>query len=123
MNQINQVFNPINSNNSSENAQNKNQKNIEPNYEEIVSGLSKLGLDESSKQKFSSIKKPEQNNYFQNPKMNNNNKNNQKEMGAFNYFFGSNMQGSDLSKQLGYNTNDEEKEEENEQKTQMILII
>ena len=110
----NQVFNPINENNSPENIQNKNQKNIEPNYEELVSGFSKLGLDESSKQKISSPKKPEQNNFFQNPMMNNN-KNNKKEMGAFNYFFGSNMQGSDLSKQLGYNDENEDNTDEKEE--------
>ena len=101
----NQVFNPINDNNSPENAQNMNQKSMEPNYEELVSGFSKLGLDESSKQKISSPKKPEQTNFFQNPMMNNNK--NKKEMGAFNYFFGSHMQGSDLSKQLGYNDDNE----------------
>ena len=114
LNQMNQDFNPNNKNNPLENSQNKTQNNMEPNYDELVSGLAKLGLDESSKLKIPSIKKQEQSNFFQNPMMN---KNNQKDM-AFNYFFGNNIQRSDLSKQLGFNPNikdlNEENNEENE---------
>ena len=119
INPIHQYYNPIINNQSS----NKNPKDIEPNYEELLNRFGKLELDESSKIKISSPKKPEQNNYFQNPMMNNN-KNNQKEMGAFNYFFGSGMQGGDLSKkigenpllgQLGYNLNNEQNIEDNKE--------
>ena len=119
INPIHQYYNPIINNQSS----NKNPKDIEPNYEELLNRFGKLELDESSKIKISSPKKPEQNNYFQNPMMNNN-KNNQKEMGAFNYFFGNGMQGGDLSKkigenpllgQLGYNLNNEQNIEDNKE--------
>ena len=113
-NQVNPDLNQIDQNNPLENAQINNKKNIEPNYEEIVSGLGKLGLEDYQKQKNSFSKKQEQNNFFQNPKMNN--KNNQNDMGAFNYFFGNNMIGADFSKQFGYNqNNNEENNEENEE--------
>jgi len=133
LNQIDQNFNQINAintNNPLENVPSPNQKNQE-NYEELLSKFTKLGFDESSKAKLSSTKKPEQyNNFFQNPNMsNNNNKNNQKESDAFNYFFGSGMQGGDLSKKMGENptilgelglneinnNNHEENSEENEE--------
>ena len=114
-NQVNPDLNQIDQNNPLENAQINNKKNIEPNYEEIVSGLGKLGLEDYQKQKNSFSKKQEQNNFFQNPKMNNN-KNNQSDMGAFNYFFGNNMIGADFSKKFGYNqNNNEENNEENEE--------
>ena len=83
-----------------------NQKNQDTNYEELVSSLSKLGLNESSKSKMLPNKKQEQNNNFFNPmnmNMNMNNKNNQKDMGAFNYFFGGAIQ-DDFSKKLGENS-------------------
>ena len=105
LNQTEPNFNQININNSNnplENVPNQNQKNLE-NYEELMSKFSKMGLDDTSNPKNSSFKKQEQYNFFQNPNMINNNKNNQKEMDAFNYFFGGGVRGSDLSKKLGFN--------------------
>ena len=88
MNPINQYFNPI-QNNSSSNIQNKNQKGEALNYDDLlINGITNINLDDSSKAKFTYQKKSEQNNFFQNPMMNNN-KNNQKEMGVFNYYFSS----------------------------------
>ena len=62
-NQVNPDLNQIDQNNPLENAQINNKKNIEPNYEEIVSGLGKLGLEDYQKQKNSFSKKQEQNNF------------------------------------------------------------
>ena len=129
INPIHQYYNPINNNTSSNTQTKNNQKEVESNYEEILYGLSKLGLDDPLKTKISSPKKQEQSNFFQNPMINNNNKNNQKEMSPFNYFFGSGMQGGDLSKKMGENptilgelglneinnNNHEENSEENEE--------
>ena len=112
---INNQFAQINPSNY----QNKNNQN--PNFDELVSGFSRLNLNEISKEKMSP-KKQEQNNYF-NPMMNLNNKNNQKEMGAFNYFFGGGIQNekkigenSQILEQLGYNPNIEKKENEEKEK-------
>ena len=103
INPIHQYFNPMQNIPSLNNNQNKNQKIEDVNYDELITGITKLNFEDASKPKPSSQKKPEQNNFFQNPMVNNNSKNNQKEMGAFNYFFGVGAQGSDLSKKMGEN--------------------
>ena len=100
---------PFNNNPSQENTQNKNKQDTEPNYEDflnsagdkLISGLSKLNLGNNSSIQNISPKKQESNNYFQNPmmNMNMNNKKNQKDL-AFNYYFGSGIQG-DPSKKGG----------------------
>ena len=100
-------FHPLNSlgfnnKNNQEQSQNKTKQDTETNYDDflnaggdkLISGLAKLNLGNNSSQK-----KHESNNYVQNPIMNMNSKNNQKDL-AFNYFFGSGIQG-DSSKKGG----------------------
>ena len=49
INPIHQYYNPINNNTSSNTQTKNNQKEVESNYEEILYGLSKLGLDDPLK--------------------------------------------------------------------------
>ena len=115
-NKFPQNFHPLNSehfnnNISQDNNLNKNKQDTEPNYDDflnsggdkLISGLSKLNLGNNTSNQAISPKKQEQSNYFQNPmiNMNMNNKSNQKDL-AFNYYFGSGMQG-DPSKKGGEN--------------------
>ena len=108
-----QNFHPLNSESMSNNINSDNTKNkikpeSDPNYDDflnaggdkLISGLNKLNLGNISSNPNTSPKKPEMNNFFQNPMMNMNltNKNNQKDL-AFNYYFGNTMQNDQTKKE------------------------
>ena len=90
-------INPEHFNSNIDQEKNKPKQDTSQNYDEekIISSFSKLNLGKNSINVNISPKKLESNNFFQNPMMNKNmnNKNNQKDL-AFNYYFGSGIQGS-----------------------------
>ena len=96
-------------NNNVNQEKNKNKQDTSQNYDDflnaggdkLISNLAKLNLGNNSSNQNSNIspKKIESNNYFQNPMVNKNmnNKKNQKDL-AFNYYFGSGIQGDPSNK-------------------------
>jgi hypothetical protein len=94
-------INPENFNANINQEKSKPKQDTAQNFDEdkIISNFSKLNLGSNPLNLNISPKKIESNNYFQNPMMNKNmnNKNNQKDL-AFNYYFGSGIQGSPTNK-------------------------
>lgn len=115
-NKFHQDLHPLNAepynNLDTKNVQNKSKQDSEQNYEaflnaggdKLISNFNKLSLGNNTSNQNQTIspKKIEHSNFFQNPNINMNNKNNQKDL-AFNYFFGSGLQ-TDLSKKTSDNS-------------------